>query len=104
METFRIGVDVKEELRQGSAGAVDHALGKPGWRNGGQSDFNLEAGTAESAKRKAGEKQVFNRENFHHHNPDAQGRNRIQGNGSGPRKQQQNGARFRRLNQTWDVR
>jgi hypothetical protein len=30
METFRIGVDVKQELRQGSAGAVDHALGKTG--------------------------------------------------------------------------
>src|ERR1700684_3206451 len=25
MKTFRIGVDVEQELRQGSAGAVDHA-------------------------------------------------------------------------------
>jgi hypothetical protein len=87
METFRIGVEVKQKLRQGNAGAVDHALGIPGWRNEGQSDFDLEAGTAESATRKAGEKQVFDGENFHHRNPDPQGRNRVQGNGSGLRKQ-----------------
>jgi hypothetical protein len=103
MGTFRIGVEVEQELRQGSAGAIDLALGEPGWRNGGQSDFNLEAGTAESATRKVGEKQVFDRENFHHRNPEAQGRNRLQGNGTGARKQQQNGAYFRRLNQIWDV-
>jgi len=66
MKTFQIGVDVEQELRPG---ASDYALRKTGvekWRT-----IRLQPGSWHS--REGGEKQVFDRENFYHHDPDAQG-------------------------------